>query len=117
MNLIKKTKFMSAVTPTAGVAGTSAINGTTLDVQGFEGIIAYVRFGAIVSGAVVPQRIAPGAASQIYPGILPLRLRESRTICIEEPLLPSRVKHPSSVDLPESRILPRAFRSRSRFIL
>ncbi len=65
MNLIKKTKFMSAVTPTAGVAGTSAINGTTLDVQGFEGIIAYVRFGAIVAGAVTSVKIQHGDASDL----------------------------------------------------
>jgi len=52
MNLSKHVKISSAITPTAGAAGTSDINGATLDMQGFDGVLMVVRFGAITSGAV-----------------------------------------------------------------
>lgn len=52
MNLSKNVKISTAVTPTAGAAGTSDINGSILDMQGFEGVLVIVRMGAITSGAV-----------------------------------------------------------------
>lgn len=52
MNLSKNVKLSSAVTPTAGAAGTTDINGSILDMQGFEGVMMIVRMGAITSGAV-----------------------------------------------------------------
>lgn len=52
MNLSKNCKISSAVTPTAGAAGTSAISGTILDMSGYEGVLVMVRMGAITSGAV-----------------------------------------------------------------
>ena len=43
---------VQAVTITAGAAGTSDINGTTLDIANYEEVMVVVQFGAIVSGAV-----------------------------------------------------------------
>ncbi len=51
MNLIKQTKISSAVTPTAGVADVAHIEGTILDMQGWDGVLVIVRMGAIVGGA------------------------------------------------------------------
>jgi hypothetical protein len=50
--MIKSGKLLSAVTPTAGAAGTSAINGSIIDCSNFAGCLIAVHFGAIVSGAV-----------------------------------------------------------------
>lgn len=52
MNLGKNTKVTTAITPTAGAAGTSDINGTTLDMQGFDGVMVIVRMGTITANAV-----------------------------------------------------------------
>ena len=52
LNLLKNSKISSAVTPTAGVAGTADINGTILDMSGYEGVLMLVRMGTITSGAV-----------------------------------------------------------------
>lgn len=51
MNLSKSVKITQAITPTAGVAGTDDINGATLDMQGYEGVLVVVTFGAITAGA------------------------------------------------------------------
>lgn len=51
MNLSKNCKISSAVTPTAGAAGTTDIEGTILDMSGYEGVLVIVRMGAITSGA------------------------------------------------------------------
>lgn len=63
--LSKKTKLSIAVTPTAGAAGTSDINGTTLDMAGFMGVLITVTMGAIVSGAVTSIKAQQGAASDM----------------------------------------------------
>lgn len=65
MNLSKRIKISSAVTPTAGAAGTSAINGSTLDMANFEGVLAVVRFGAITAGAATSIKIQGGNASDL----------------------------------------------------
>lgn len=52
MNLSKNVKISTAITPTAGAAGTTDINGSTLDMQGFEGVLIIVRMGAITGTAV-----------------------------------------------------------------
>lgn len=52
MNLSKNVKISSAVTPTAGAAGTDDINGSTLDMAGYEGVLVVVRMGAITTNAV-----------------------------------------------------------------
>lgn len=50
--LLKNSKVTQAITPTAGAAGTTDIEGTTLDMSGFEGVLMIVTFGAITAGAV-----------------------------------------------------------------
>ena len=65
MNLSKVTKVTSAVTPTAGAAGTTDIEGTTLDMQGFDGVMAIVRMGTITSTAVTSIKMQQGAASDL----------------------------------------------------
>lgn len=39
------------MTTTAGAAGTTAINGSAVDMAGYEGVLFIITFGAIVSGA------------------------------------------------------------------
>lgn len=51
------TLISSAITPTAGAAGTSAITGTTIDSANAEGVLFVVRMGAIVSGAVTSLKV------------------------------------------------------------
>jgi hypothetical protein len=51
------TRFDSAVTPTAGVAGTTAITGSTIDSANAEGVLFLVRMGAITSGAVTSLKV------------------------------------------------------------
>ena len=65
MNLAKNVKITQAVTPTAGAAGTSDINGATLDMQGYEGVLVIVTFGAITAGAVTSIKMQQGAASDL----------------------------------------------------
>ena len=45
-------KPLPVVTPTAGAAGSTAINGSIIDALGFEGVLFVLLFGAIVTGAV-----------------------------------------------------------------
>jgi len=45
-------KVVQATTVTAGAAGTTAVNGATVDMSGFEEIAIIVPVGAVVSGAV-----------------------------------------------------------------
>jgi hypothetical protein len=52
LNLLKNVKISSAVTPAAGVAGTTDIEGTILDMSGYEGVLMLVRMGAITGSAV-----------------------------------------------------------------
>lgn len=65
MNLSKNVKVSTAITPTAGVAGTTDINGTTLDMSGFEGVLVLVRMGAITGTAVTSIKMQQGAASNL----------------------------------------------------
>ena len=55
--LIAKVKPLSCVTPTAGVAGTSAITGSTIDTLGFNGVLFLVQFGTITAGAVTSFKV------------------------------------------------------------
>ncbi len=48
----KEMKISSAITPTAGAAGTTDINGSEVDMQGYENVLMVVHMGAIVAGAV-----------------------------------------------------------------
>jgi hypothetical protein len=65
MELSKNCKITNAISPTAGAAGATDINGATLDMQGFEGALMVVTFGAITAGAVTGIRAAQGAASDL----------------------------------------------------
>lgn len=60
LNLSKEVKISSAVTPTAGVADTADIEGTVLDMGGFEGVCAVVRMGAITGNAVTSIKMQGG---------------------------------------------------------
>jgi hypothetical protein len=59
------TRFESAVTPTAGVAGTSAINSTVIDTSNAEGVLFLVRMGTITAGAVTSIKVQQGDASNL----------------------------------------------------
>lgn len=63
--LINESKVTQAVTPTAGAAGTTAINGATLDMAGFEGVLVIVTMGAITNGAVTSIKLQQGQASNL----------------------------------------------------
>lgn len=65
MNLSKVTKITPAITPDSGVAGTTDINGTILDMQGFEGALIKVVMGAITAGAATSIKAQQGAASDL----------------------------------------------------
>lgn len=52
MNLGKQAKITSAITPTAGAAGTTDIEGTIFDMSGYDGVLAIVRMGVITGSAV-----------------------------------------------------------------
>lgn len=51
-HLSQACKITVAITPANGVAGVTDINGVTLDMSGYEGVLMVVTFGAITSGAV-----------------------------------------------------------------
>lgn len=65
MNPSKNMKISTAITPTAGAAGTTDINGTTLDMSGYEGVLMIVRFGAITGSAVTSIKAQQGAESDL----------------------------------------------------
>jgi hypothetical protein len=56
-------KVVQATTVTAGAAGTTAVNGATVDMSGFEEIMVIVPFGAIVSGAATSIKWQEGATT------------------------------------------------------
>lgn len=64
-NLIDQLKYSQAITVTAGAAGATAVNGATLDMAGYDGVIMEVQFGAIVTGAVTSIKAQQGAASNL----------------------------------------------------
>lgn len=61
--LISGTKFLPAVTVTAGAAGSTDITGTVIDTASFEGVAFIVQLGAIVSGAVTSIKVQECATS------------------------------------------------------
>ena len=63
--LIKNAKISPAVTPAEGVAGTSDINGSTLDMSGAEGVLIAVTMGVITSSAATSIKVQSGAASDM----------------------------------------------------
>jgi hypothetical protein len=64
-HITEQVKWSSAITPTAGAAGTTTINGSILDTAGFDAQACTVRFGAIVTGAVTSIKFQQGAASDM----------------------------------------------------
>jgi len=65
MNLSKSVKVSTAVTPTAGAAATTDIEGTTLDMANFEGVLMLVRMGEITGSAVTSIKAQQGAESDL----------------------------------------------------
>jgi len=65
MNLGKHIKISQAIPPASGAAGTSDINGATLDMAGYDGVLILVTFGTITSGAVTSIKAQQGAASNL----------------------------------------------------
>ena len=63
MNLSKSCKITQAITVTNGAAGTSDINGVTLDMSGWDGVLMLCTFGAITSGAVTSIKAQQDTAS------------------------------------------------------
>lgn len=64
-NLSKNAKITQAITPTNGAAGTTDINGATLDMSGFDGVLMVVTMGAITGSAVTSIKAQQGAASDL----------------------------------------------------
>jgi hypothetical protein len=60
---IKRSKIVPLITPTAGAAGTSAINGSVIDFQGYEGALIVIAVGAVVTGAVTSVKFQGGDTS------------------------------------------------------
>lgn len=52
LDLYKEAKISQAITPTAGAAGTSDIDGAALDMSGFESVTTIITLGAITANAV-----------------------------------------------------------------
>lgn len=65
LNANKETKISSAVTITAGAAGTSDINGSALDMSGYESVRLILQTGAIVSGGVQTLKWQQGDQSDL----------------------------------------------------
>ena len=63
--LISGTKFVPAITVTAGAAGTTDIEGSIIDTAGFEGVAFIAQLGAIVSGAVTSLKVKVGDAANL----------------------------------------------------
>ena len=60
---IVNTKVIQATTATAGAAGTTAVNGATVDMSGWDEIMILVPFGTIVSGAVTSIKWQEGSTT------------------------------------------------------
>ena len=58
-------KVTAAILPSNGVAATSDIEGVTLDMAGYAGVMAVVTFGAITGSAVTSIKMQQGAASNM----------------------------------------------------
>ncbi len=63
MNLSKNTKLTRVINATA--AGTTDINGSTIDMLGFEGVLFVVGFGTITASAVTSIKVQQGAESDL----------------------------------------------------
>jgi hypothetical protein len=64
-DLIAYVKPLSCVTPTAGLAASTAISGSIIDTAGFNGVLFCVQFGAIVTGAATSFKVEHSDASDM----------------------------------------------------
>ncbi len=60
---VSSIRVVQATTVTAGAAGTTAVNGATVDLSGVEEVMVIVPFGAITAGAVTSIRWQEGATT------------------------------------------------------
>ncbi len=65
MNISKNVKISEAVSVTNGAAGTTDIEGTALDMTGFEGVLMMVQMGAITGSAVTSIKAQEGEESDL----------------------------------------------------
>ena len=63
MNLLRTTKVTRVLNAVA--AGTTDQNGSTIDMQGWDGVVFLVAFGTITAGAVTSIKAQQGAASDL----------------------------------------------------
>lgn len=63
LQMSKNCKISQCMTTTAGAAGTTDINGSAIDMSGWEGVLFIISFGAIVSGAVTSIKAQQDTAS------------------------------------------------------
>lgn len=63
--ITSKIIIASAITPTAGAAGTSTINGSIVDLAACAGVLFLIRFGVITAGAVTSIKVQHGADSAL----------------------------------------------------
>ena len=63
MNLSPNVKVTRVIT--AQAAGTSAVNGTVLDMQGFDGVVFVASFGALTATQVTSLKAQDGATSNL----------------------------------------------------
>lgn len=61
--LTKEALISTAITPTAGVAASTDLNGSTLDMQNYDSVLMLVRMGAITGSAVTSVRAQQGENS------------------------------------------------------
>jgi len=64
-NLSKEIKVSTAITPTAGVAAATDIEGTTLDMSGCEEVMLVLYTGTITAGAVTTVKWQQGDESDL----------------------------------------------------
>ena len=57
---VSNIRVIQATTATAGAAGTTAVNGATVDLSGVEELLIIVPFGAITGGAVTSIKFQEG---------------------------------------------------------
>lgn len=65
MLLTEDIKIVKAINASDGAAGTTDVNGDTLDTQGFDGVMMLVRMGAITATAVTSIKAQQGDASNL----------------------------------------------------
>ncbi len=64
-SLSKNAKILSAVTPTAGVAAQTEIEGTIVDMLGIYGLLVLIRMGVIAATAVTSIKLEHGDAANL----------------------------------------------------